>query len=98
MSGQGISSQMALEFCDAGISSQSTGFSHAQILLVIRPPKKVLYTRFLESMDIPDPETSNGDQLILRITKTSGGSQGLGVMVETAAPNDSYIEVPRVDI
>ena len=56
------------------------------------------YTRFLEPVQVSDPECASGDILILRITKATNGSAGLGVMANTAAPNDSYIEVPGVDI
>jgi hypothetical protein len=56
------------------------------------------YTRFEESVTVSDPECEAGDELILRITRLSYSSMGLGVMADNQAPNDSYIEVPTVTI
>ena len=56
------------------------------------------YERFLHTESCNDPQGAAGDQLIVRITKVSNGSQGLGVLIDTAAPNDSYVDVPFVEL
>jgi len=56
------------------------------------------YTRFIESVQVSDPNCLDGDILILRITNATGGASGLGVLGNNVAPNDSYIEVPNVEI
>ena len=51
-----------------------------------------------ESVQVSDPNCLDGDILILRITNATGGTSGLGVLADNVAPNDSYIEVPNVEI
>ncbi len=56
------------------------------------------YERFVDTVSCNDPQCAAGDQLIVRITKVSNGSQGLGVLANTAEPGDSYVDVPFVEL
>jgi len=56
------------------------------------------YTRYLETIEIEDPDCSCNNFLILRISKKPGGSAPLHVGIGRDEPFNSYIEVPRTKI
>jgi hypothetical protein len=56
------------------------------------------YTRYMETIEVEDPDCSCSNVLILRISKVSDGSSPLSIRMDGAEPFDSYIEVPRVKI
>jgi hypothetical protein len=56
------------------------------------------YKKYMDTIEVEDPDCSCNNVLILRISKVSDGSAPLSIRVDGVEPFDSYIEVPKVKI